>query len=59
MKALFDKLRQRSFSAYLIAFLGMMLPSVGLAYVAETGGTWLIWILLGMVILANLLAILV
>lgn len=59
MKDLMEKLRREPFQAYLAAFLVMLLPSAALFFVAESGSSRLIWILLLLVVLANILAMLI
>jgi hypothetical protein len=52
-------LRKNTFKAHLVAFLLMIPPAAGLYFAAEGGSTSLMWLLLGLVITGNILAILV
>jgi hypothetical protein len=57
MKNLLDWLNKNKFTAHLLAFLLMILPPAGMYFAAGQGAAGWIWILLGLVILGNLLAI--
>ena len=49
-------LRKHKFEAHLTAFSLMILASIGLYIIADAGMMVLIWILIGVFVLANLLA---
>ena len=52
-------LRTHKFEAHLISFTLMILASIGLYVAANPGMTVLIWILTGVFVLANLLAMVI
>jgi hypothetical protein len=52
-------LKKNTFNIHLIAFLLMVLPSIGLYFSVLAGSVGLTWALLGVVGLANLLILLV
>jgi len=56
MKKIVDRLRDHAFPLQVGIFLALIIPSVGLYVAANRGAGWSVWLLLGMVILANLLA---
>ncbi|MFO8035662.1 MAG: hypothetical protein R6U57_03430 [Anaerolineales bacterium] len=59
MRDLLKKLRKHSFPVHVVAFLAMILPSASLYFLVGSGGVGWVWGLLGVVLLANLLAMLV
>ena len=56
MKKFKEGLREHAFPLRVGIFLAMILPSAGLYLAANRGGGWSVWLLLGIVILANILA---
>jgi hypothetical protein len=59
MRDLLEKMRRHSFPVHVAAFLAMILPSAGLYFVVGREGEGGVWGLLGLVFLANILAMLV
>jgi hypothetical protein len=59
MKPFFQWLKQMQFQAYGIAFTLMIVPSFGLYYAAQQQSTPWIWALIGIVVFANVLAMLI
>lgn len=56
MKNIVEILRRHSFPYHVVVFLAMILPSAGLYLAVNWGGDAMVWILLGIVALANFLA---
>ncbi len=56
MKTIFDWCREHDFPVQVAIFLALILPSAGLYLAAKRGDSWSVWLLLGVVVLANLLA---
>lgn len=56
MKKIMEGLREHAFPLRVGIFLAMVLPSAGLYLAANRGGDWRMWLLIGVVILANILA---
>lgn len=54
-----ENLRKNKFQLHLIALLLMLIPPIPLYFAAQRGASGLIWVLIGIVILGNLLAILI
>lgn len=54
-----ENLRVNKFKLHLIALLLMLIPPVPMYFAAQQGASGLIWVLIGIVILGNLLAILI
>lgn len=54
-----EHLRKRKFELHLTALLLMLLPPIPMYFAAQNGAMTLIWILSGIVILGNLLAIVI
>jgi len=50
-------LHQRRFQAHLLAFALMILPPLPLYFAAQQGANLWIWLLIGLVVIGNLLAI--
>ena len=50
-------LRRHTFETHLIAFLVMVIPTIGLYFAAQRNLTPFIWILIGIVIIGNLLVL--
>ena len=50
-------LTKNKFEVHLAAFLLMVLPPIPLYFAAQKGATGLIWLLIGLVICGNLLAL--
>jgi hypothetical protein len=59
MAEFLKKLSKNKFEAHLTVFLLMTLPSIALYYAAQSGAIALIWVLLGLVVLANVLVLLI
>ncbi len=59
MRDFTEKVREHPFPVHVTAFLAMILPSAGLYFVIGNGGEGLVWGLIGVVVLANILAMLV
>lgn len=59
MKHFYRWLKQVRFQAYGIAFILMIVPSFGLYYAAQRQSTPWIWALVGVVVFANILAMLI
>jgi hypothetical protein len=59
MTQLMQWLHKHNFWAYLLAFLLMILPPVGLYVAAQAGATGWIWALLAMIVLGNALVLLI
>lgn len=59
MKSLKEKISRNKLRLHLISFFLMILPPLALYRVGQSGSDGWIWILLGVVILGNVLAILV
>ena len=57
MKILMNWLATHKFQVYLVSFLLMMLPPVGLYFAAQGQSVGWIWALLALVIAGNLLAV--
>jgi len=58
MRQILKSLRDRSFPLHVATFLAMILPSAGLYFAVNHGFSLAVWGLLGIVILANILAML-
>lgn len=54
-----ENLRVNKFKLHLIALLLMLIPPVPMYFAAQQGASGLIWVLIGIVVLGNLLAILI
>lgn len=59
MNDFFRTLRERSFPVHVMVFLAMILPSAGLYFVAGSGAAGLVWVFIGVIVIANLLAMMV
>jgi len=55
----FKWFKKNAFKVHSVAFLLMIIPSAFLYFAAERGASGLVWVLLGLVIAGNILAILV
>jgi hypothetical protein len=54
-----ENLRKRKFELHLTTLLLMLIPPIPMYFAAQNGAMILIWILIGIVILGNLLAIII
>jgi hypothetical protein len=59
LRTFLDWLYRRKFQAYLLAFALMVLPPVPLYLAARQGADAWIWLLIGLVVFGNILAIVV
>ena len=54
-----EELRKHKFELHLTALLLMLLPPVPMYFAAQNGATTLLWILIGIVLIGNLIAVIV
>lgn len=59
MKSLKEKISRNKLQLHLISFFLMLLPPLALYRLAQSGSDGWLWILIGIVVLGNILAILV
>lgn len=59
MRTFRDRLYRRKYQAYLLAFSLMILPPVPLYLAARQGAYAWIWLLIGLIVIGNVLAIVV
>ncbi|NLG72419.1 MAG: hypothetical protein GX495_10305 [Chloroflexi bacterium] len=57
MSQILNWLSKNKTRVHLLAFLLTMLPSIPLYFAARSGSVGLVWVLIGLVILGNLLAV--
>jgi len=58
MRKWIERLAENKYKLYVLAFLMMVIPPLPMYYAAQQGFIALIWVLLGVVILANFLVLL-
>jgi hypothetical protein len=59
MKNWIERLSENKYKIYVLAFLMMVIPPLPMFYAAQQGAIVLIWILLGVIVLANILVFLI
>lgn len=59
MERIKENLRNYKFQLHLTALLLMLIPPIAMYFASQGGASSLVWILIGIVILGNLLAVLI